>query len=209
MVAPDRFERLLAEAEECIRARSVSPCMLKGMPGPGTSPTCNMPAARPITPLQLGMNAMDAANARGALPRSLLGVELQPQQDGPQGIAAFMLPAAAMPGRTPPAAAEANSPEGDADDAAAGQQDSPSSQVGVGAGSAASLGHHAEATDAPYGAAGAGAGSYQPHGSMQCAGQEAPGQVEQGPMLEYVQDDAQVGGRLQIVGMCDSKLNLG
>ena len=131
VVAADRFERLLAEAEACVRARSVSPCMLKGMPGPGASPTTgNMPAPRPITPLQLGVNAVDS----------------------PHGIASFMLPAAAAGPRRPAsatasdgfgrgrhaslaqavaaaAAAEANSAGDEAADA--GLQGSPNSQGGV------------------------------------------------------------------------------
>lgn len=171
VVATDRFERLLAEAEECIRARSVSPCMLKGMPGPGTSPTCNMPAPRPITPLQLGQNAVDAVNGKVALPRSLLGVEVAvpPQHEAPRGMASFMLPAAALPQRglaagaaegygrsrhsslaqalaaAAAAAAEANSPEEVGVDVAMAQEASPNSHLDATASNAGSMANHADA----------------------------------------------------------------
>jgi len=169
VVATDRFERLLAEAEECIRARSVSPCMLKGMPGPGTSPTCNMPAPRPITPLQLGQNAVDAVNSKVALPRSLLGVDVAvpPQHEAPRGMASFMLPAAALPQRgvaaaaaegygrsrdaslahalAAAAAAEANSPEGAGEDVAMAQEASPNSHLDATASNAGSMANHADA----------------------------------------------------------------
>lgn len=165
----DRFERLLAEAEACVRARSVSPCMLKGMPG-GASPTCNMPAPRPITPLQLGLNAVDAAASGRGVSRSLLGVEMASQSEGQHGLAAFMLPGAAVPRRphsaaaaegsssrgrhsslaqalAAAAAAEAESPDA-GDDATAeggGQQDSPASQLDSNAGSLANRGDAARA----------------------------------------------------------------
>jgi hypothetical protein len=169
-VAADRFERLLAEAEACVRARSVSPCMQKGMPGAGASPTCNMPALRPITPLQLGVNAVDAAGKSG-LPRSLLGVELG-QHNGQHGMSNFMLPAAAVSGRPASAtasdgygrgrhaslaqalaaaAAAAEVDSADEDGAGMGLQGSPNSQSDVSAsnaGSVANRGDVARAFDA-------------------------------------------------------------
>lgn len=169
----DRFQRLLAEAEACVRARSVSPCMLKGMPGPGGSPiTGATPAARPITPLQLGVNAVDAAAGRA-------------------GLAGFMLPAAAMPRRpasagagaggrhsslaqalAAAAAAEVSSPgeEGEG----GGMQGSPHSQYDVTASNAGNVGHRGDAArafdaaniDASYGAAGSSL-PHDLHGHMQ------------------------------------------
>lgn len=198
-VAADRFERLLAEAEACVRARSVSPCMLKGMPG--TSPiNGNLPAARPITPLQLGVNAVDAAAGKSGLPRSLLGAEL-PQQDG---LANFMLPAAAMQRRpasasasdgfgrgrhtslaqalaAAAAAAEADSPDDRVDRAVLGAQGSPQSQYDVTASNAGSGGDRGDAAkgfdaavvDASHGADGA-AGGHLPHELGQMPGQHGP-----------------------------------
>lgn len=163
-----QFERLLAEAEACVRARSVSPCMLKGMPGPGASPiTGTIPAARPITPLQLGVNAVDAAAGRA-------------------GLAGFMLPAAAMPRRPASAtagasgrhsslaqalaaatAAEVGSPGEEGEGGGMAMQGSPHSQYDVTASNAGSVGQRGDAArafdaaniDAAYG----GAGSSLPH----------------------------------------------
>lgn len=161
MVTADRFERLLAEAEACVRARSVSPCMLKGVPGPGASPLpSNMPAPRPITPLQLGVNAVDAASGRSGLPRSFIGVDMG-HQDGQHGIASFMLPAPAVSRRpgsaavsdgrgrhaslaqaiAAAAAAEANSLGDEGEDL----QGSPHSQYGGSASQADSVAHRGDA----------------------------------------------------------------
>lgn len=137
--------------------------MLKGMPGPGASPiTGTMPAARPITPLQLGVNAVDAAANRA-------------------GLAGFMLPAAAMPRRpasaaanasgrhsslahalVAAAAAEVGSPGEEGEGGGMGMQGSPHSQYGVTASNAGSVGERGDAArafdaaniDASYGAAG-------------------------------------------------------
>jgi hypothetical protein len=172
-VQGDTYQRLLAEAEACVRARSVSPCMLKGMPGPAASPiTGATPAARPITPLQLGVNAVDAAANRA-------------------GLAGFMLPAAAMPRRpasagagaggrhsslaqalAAAAAAEVSSPGEEAE--GGGMQGSPHSQYDVTASNAGSVGHRGDAArafdaaniDASYGAAGSSL-PHDLHGHMQ------------------------------------------
>lgn len=212
-VAADRFERLLAEAEACVRARSVSPCMLKGMPG--ASPTTgNMPAPRPITPLQLGINAVDAANGKAGLPRFLLGAEL-PQQDGQPGIANFMLPAAAVPRRpisagtgdaygrhyslaqalAAAAAAEADSPNGTGED---GGMDRQGSQFDVSASNPGSMGDRGDAgkafdgadVDAPFGADDAAGGNLPQHYG-QYFGQHAG---QHNPVPEDMQGHMQVGG---------------